>query len=246
VSKLNRKWIALIVVALVVGAGVYYFSANLNSMVARVIETNGNKVTETDVNVSGVVLTLRDSRGSIDHLTVASPAGYHANDVFTLGNITVVLDGKSVVGNVVRIEEVHISAPVVFAEFTKTGSSNIGELRRRVEDYAGAAASGRAAKPNQKRIRIALLVLEKGRIEIDASALGVEKRTIDLPEIHVTDVGGTGGAAPDDIAKEILVAVARAATSELAHAEIHDLIGKQLGGHSVGDKVKSVLGKITP
>lgn len=243
---MNRKWIVLIVVALVLGAGVYYFGANLNSMVARVIETNGNRVTETDVKVSGVVMSLRDSRGSIDHLTVASPNGYDANDVFTLGNITVVIDPQSMVGNVIRIEEVHISAPVVFAEFTKSGSSNVDELRRRVQDYAGAAAGGKAARPNAKRIRIALLVLEKGRIEIDAAALGVATRTIDLPEIRVTDLGGTKGAPPDDIAKEILAAMARAATSELAAAEIHDLVGKQLAGDSLGDKVKNVLGKITP
>lgn len=242
---MNRKWIALIVVVVLVAAGIYFLGSNLNSLVARTIETNGSKVTRTSVGVSGVKIEIREGRSSIENLAVASPGGYEAREAFSLGNITVDVDVKSVTGDPIVIDEVRISAPVVYAEFTRTGVSNIDELRKQVQEYTGGGSGGGdGSKGDAKRIRISSFVFEKGRIEVDASALGVEKRTVDLPEIRLTNVGGTSGAAPDEIAKEILTAFARKATSEVASSEINRLIKKQLGDESIGDKAKGLIDKI--
>ena len=94
-----------------------------------------------------------------------------------------------------------------------------------------------------KRIRIERFVFEEGRVEADASALGLEKRTIVLPEIRLDDVGGTNGAPPDEITKIILTAIAGKVTSEIADSEIDRLVKEKLGGSAI-DKAKDLLKKI--
>ena len=151
-------------------------------------------------------------------LRVASPEGFKANDAFSLGDITVDIDLKSVREDPVVIDEIRIRAPVVNAEVTKTGASNIDELRKRVQAYTAGVSGGGDGKSGgeTKKLRIKRFVFEQGRVEVDASALGVEKRTITLPEIRLSDVGGASGAAPDEIAKVILTTVAKKVMSEIA------------------------------
>lgn len=245
-----KKIVGVIVVVVVIAvvAGVVMLLSNLNALVAKAIEGEGSKVTTTSVTVSGVDIKLREGRGSIDNLSIASPEGFDAKNAFSLGNITVDIDLESVREDPVVIDEIRISAPEVHAEFNEKGGSNIDELRKRVQAYTaksggdgGEAGSEDAAPP---KLRISTFVFEKGRIEVDASALGVDKQTIDLPEIRLTNVGGASGAPPDEIAKEIVHAVSRKVAREIAGSEVEKLIKDQLGG-SLEDKAKGLLDKIT-
>jgi hypothetical protein len=245
-----KKVIGIVVVlaVIVVGVGIWMLLSNLNSLVAKVIEDEGSKVTETSVRVSGVNIKLREGRGSIDNLAIASPAGYDADKVFSLGNITVDIDVKSVRDDPIVIDEIRISAPEVHAEFNDKGESNVDEIRKRVQAYSagsgGGGGEGGGSGGEEKKIRIRSFVFEKGVIGVDASALGVEKRTVNLPEFRLTNVGGSSGGTPDEIAKEIAGAVTKQVTSQIAKSEAKKLIEDKLGG-SIEDKAKGLLDKIT-
>jgi hypothetical protein len=232
----------------VIAIAVYFLLSNLNSLVAEAIEKHGSDVTDTSVGVSGVEISLREGRGSIDGMRIASPDGYNARDAFTLGNITVDIDVKSVTEDPIVIDEIRISAPVVTAEFNEKGASNIDEIRKHVQGYTAASGGGdgnadKSEPKEARRIRIKTFVFEKGRIDMDASALGIDKRSVDLPEIRLTNVGGSKGALPDAIAKEIVGAIAKKVTKEIANSEVQKLIKDELGG-SLGDKARGLLDKI--
>ncbi len=232
-----------IIIVLIVIALVLLFS-NLNSLVAKAIEKHGSEVTQTSVSVSGVDISLREGRGTIKGLTVASPEGFDARDAFTLEDITLDIDIASMREEPIVIEEIRIQAPVVNAEITEKGASNIDQLRKNVQAGAVKTAEAEGESGSQPtRIRIKQFVFEKGSIEVDATALGIEKRTIVLPEIRLSDVGGVNGAPPDEIAKIILTAVAKNVASEIADSQLEGLIKDKLG-ESITDKAKGLLDKI--
>ncbi|MDD4857749.1 MAG: hypothetical protein PHD74_06545 [Candidatus Krumholzibacteria bacterium] len=232
--------IAIIVIAIVV----FSVLSNLDSLVAKAIEKHGSEATQTSVRVSGVDISLREGRGSIKGLQVASPDGFRARTAFSLSDITVTIDIRNVRQDPIVIDAIRVQAPVVNAEITKTGASNIDELRKRVQaQAAGTAKESGKSEGRITRIRIEQFVIEKGRIEVDASALGLEKRTIELPDIRLDNVGGTNGVPPDEIARIILTAVAGKATNEIAGSEIDRLVKEKLGG-SLRDKAKGLLEKI--
>jgi uncharacterized protein involved in outer membrane biogenesis len=241
------KTIVGAVVAIVLIAGIaaaFYLLSNLNSLVARAIEQHGSDATDTDVSVFGVDISLREGRGSITDLRVASPDGYEAHDAFSLGDIILAIDIKSVRKEPVVIDEIRIRALVVNAEITKNGASNIDELRKRVASHtATKAGDSDESSGETKRIRIKRFVFEEGKVEVDASALGLQERTIPLPEIRLNDVGGANGATPDEIAKIILATVAKDVTSEIAGSELDRLMKEKLGG-SLTDKAKGWLKKL--
>lgn len=241
---MKKLLITVVVAVVLIAVVVFFLLSNLNSLVAKAIEKVGGDVTQTSVGVSGVDISLRDGRGSIAGLRVASPGGYKARTAFSLDDITVDIDVRSVRQDPIILDEVRIRAPVVNAELTKTGASNIDELRKRAQAYTSRmAGQGGRSDGAAKRIRIERFVIEKGRVEVDASALGLGKRTLVLPEIRLTDVGGRNGALPDEIAKVILTTVAGKVASEIASSELERLMKEKLGG-SVTDKVKGLLEKI--
>jgi hypothetical protein len=237
----KKLFFAAAVVSALVVAGVYFLGSHLNGIVASVIEKEGSKVTETTVSVSGVRISIRDGRGSISGLRVASPKGFDAGNVFALGDITVDLDEGSLGKNPIVIDEVRIRKPEVNAQVLKDGKSNVEELNKRIQDYSGSGSS--SGSMGDKRIRIRKFVVEEGSISVDAAALGVDKHTVKLPAIQLDDVGGANGAPPDQIGKLIAGALARKTASTVAGSEVNRLIQDKLG-NSLPDKAKGLIDKI--
>jgi uncharacterized protein involved in outer membrane biogenesis len=218
-------------VVVLIAVGLFVLLANLNSVVAKAIEKHGSEVTQTSVAVSGVDISLKEGRGSINGLRVESPDGFDVRDAFTLGDITLDIDIQSLRGEPIVIDEIRVSAPVVNVEVKETGASNIDELRKNIEASVGGNTGGGGDSGGKgKRIRIVKFVFEKGSIEVDASAMGLEKRTVNLPEIRLDDVGGADGATPDEITRIILSAVTKKVASEISSSGVKGWLKSKLGG----------------
>ncbi len=218
------------VVVLVV-AGLIYLLSNVDSMVEKAIEKHGSKVTRTSVSVSEVEISLSEGRGSIKGLCVESPDGFDVRDAFSLGEITLDIDIQSLRGEPIVIDEIRILAPVINVEVNETGASNIDELRKNIEASIGGKDGGSGDSGGKdKRLRIRKFVFEEGIIEVDASAMGLEKRTVTLPEIRLDDVGGADGATPDEITRIILVAVTKKVASEISSSGAKGWLKSKLGG----------------
>ena len=242
---MKKFWLGTVVVLVLVGiGGVLYFLSNLNSIIAQVIEEQGSRVTSTEVGVSGVDISLREGRGTVAGFSIASPAGFETDHAFTLGEITVDIDLGSVREDPVVIEEIRVRAPVVNAEFLQSGSLNIDVLRKNIQQYT-ASQGGDGAQKNDdlKRVRIKRFIFEKGRIEVDATELGLEARSLDLPAISLENIGGAEGARPDEIAQVVFDALTRKATAEIARAEIDQMVEDKVMD-TVTDKAQGLLDKL--
>lgn len=242
---MKKIWlgIAAILVLAVIG-GAFYVLTNLDSIVARIIEDEGGKVAGTDVSVSGVDISLREGSSTIAGLNIASPDGYGVDQAFSLDEITVVIDLGSLRDDPIVIEEVRVQAPEVRAEILANGSSNILDLQKNARQFADARNGGAGQKDaDRKHIRIKRLVFEKGRIELDATALGLEARSVDLPAIQLDDIGGAEGARPDAIAQAVLGALTRQASAEIAKTGVQDKV-RDLVKDQAKDKASDLLDKI--
>ena len=229
-----------VLVAMVAGAivaGALFFVFNLGSIVARAIEQHGSSVTGTPVAVSGVDLSLREGSGTIRGLAVGSPDGFDTKEALSFDDIAITLNVEESSRELIVLDEVRIAAPTVRVELSPTGKTNLDEIRRRVQEFAA------EANLEDERVRIRSLVFQAGSIEVDASAVGLEPRTLNLPELRLQDVGGSSGAGPEEIAKIVLGAVVGRATSQIAGSEVENLIRGQLGD-AVGDAARGLLDKI--
>ena len=247
---MTKKTIILIVVglALAIFGAVTFLISNLDGIVASVIESEGSKVTGTQVSVSGVSIHLKEGHGTINGLTIASPEGFDPAHTFKLEGVTLDLDLGTLRDDVIVINEIRVSDPRVNAQILKDASNNIQALQRNVDQYTasrgGGGAGGADAPATDKRLRIKRFAFAGGRVELDATALGdKEVRAVDLAAFTINDIGGTEGTPPDAVAKAVLAALTRQTIETLAKSGIEEKARETLKDKA-GEVGKGLIDKI--
>jgi len=202
-----------------------------------------------DVAVEGVSIEPTQNTAAINGLVVGNPDGFNSDYAFSLGNISVRLDGSTLTSDTIRIIEVVVDQPSVIYELGN-GSSNIATIQRNVEAFvqrvsgptgaggADEAASGDDAAGGTKII-IDNVYVRNGDVGVSADFLQGKKLSGSLPEIHLTDVGKEeGGATPAQVAGEILTAINTAVFKAVSSLNVDGLL------QGVGDLGKGVVGAV--
>jgi hypothetical protein len=244
-------------VVIVIAAAVYLWSS-LDSLVEAAIEKYGSQVTQTRVEVAGVKLALTSGEGTIEGTQIGNPAGFSRKHIFTLANVSVAIDPKTVTEEVVVINKVLIQAPQVFYEINDKGQSNVDVLKKNVQQAT--AGTGKAADSDTKEVKLIIrkLIIDKGEIDARIAALGDKDLSANLPRIELTDIGKqSGGATPAEVAEKVAnvliekvgPAVAGLGvdqylgkTADEAKAQLKERAEKAVGGQ-VGDKLKGLFGQ---
>ena len=229
---------AIVLVGLIAGVAIFLYNS-IDPIVKAAIERLGSDITGTKVTVGSVDISLKSGRGTIRGLKVDNPGGFSSHDALELGEITVDIDVASLNKDPIVIEEIRILAPAVRGELDAKARTNLGVLRDHVAAYRAGSAKSPEQKQDsgyEKRFAVRTLVFEQGRVDLDATAAGVEKKTIDLPALHLDDVGGARGATPAGLGKAIadafLTQTTRAVSAELkaeVRSRAEDEAKKKLG-----------------
>lgn len=252
---MKKILIGLAAIILIVVAGLVYVYVNLDNIVKTTIEEAGTRVTLADVTVDGVKIEPTQNTAAISGLVVGNPDGFKTDYAFSLGNVSVRLDGSTLTGDTIRIIEIVVDAPSVIYELGND-TSNIATIQRNVESFvqrlsgpaggSGSGGSGDAAKDSSSdgagsgtRIIIDNVYIRNGDVSISAGLLQGKKLSVGLPEIHLKDVGKEEkGATPAEVAGEILTAINTSVFKAVSGLNVDGLM------QGVGDLGKGVLGAV--
>ena len=200
-----------LVILIAVAGGVYYVLTNLDSLVKQAIETHGSKATQTAVIVENVKIDLANGTAGLSGLTIANPEGYEMPNAFSLGEIRTGIDLNSLQQEPYIIDEITVLAPQVFVEIDEDNKTNLNQLKKNLtaasatrstkEKQAEAPADSSAVEP---RLIIRRLTFADGTIEAKAAALQGKELKVKLPELDMTNLGGSKGATATELANEIL------------------------------------------
>lgn len=206
----------IVVVILAIGAVIYYGLSNLDAIVKAAIEKYGSETTQTAVRVDKVQIKLAEGDGAIYGLTVGNPKGFSQKQAFSLGEIGLGIDLQSLKEEPFIINHITVRAPQVFVEINQDKKTNLNELKKNLPtgkaDKSGTEQSGGAAQ--EPRLIIKRLTFEQGRIA--AKVIPLKKDyDLKLPSINMANLGGSKGATPTELSKEILQRLTDAATAEI-------------------------------
>ncbi len=212
--------------------------ASVDSIVKAAIERVGSDVTQTEVTVDEVEISLTSGEGTIRGLVIGHPEGFDER-VMRIGEARVVLDIGSLTSDTIVIKEISVTAPEVTVEVSGAGT-NISRLQETLtQTGGGSGGSSSGGNPeDEKKLVINRVTLAEGRVGLKAAGLdrGVGAN---LPTITLNDIGkDSGGAEPAEVAKVIVAAVSAAA----GQAAITSGVLQKLEG-DVGDKAKGLLEK---
>jgi hypothetical protein len=251
---MKKVLIGLGVLVVIVGIVLWRVYANLDKIVAKVIEDAGTEVTQTTVKVGGVELDLLNGKAGLSQLSVANPPGFSSPEIFSLELVSVAIDVKSVSSNPIIIDDIVVKQPRVAYEMNQQGISNLDVLKKNVGSYStshdkrsGSATEKQGpAGPEGEEIKLIIRRLSFEGGELNAtSELRPDKRVkASLPAFTMSNIGqASGGATSDQIAKEVLNRLVKQAVDAASKAGVDKLADdlKDRATEKLGDKVGGAL-----
>lgn len=214
---------------------VWQLVANMDNIVAGVIEDVGSDVLKTKVSVSGLSIDLKASKAGIAGMTIANPEGYSSANIFELEGIEVDLDISSIGKDVLVINAIRILNPKINFEGDATGGSNMQTLL----DNIKSGSSDASAAPEGKETMMIINSFELSNAQVKGSSELKPDELIDfkLPAIRMTNIGkAQGGVTANVVAEEISKEMVSAVISAAAKAGIKNVIEKKSKG--LLDKLK--------
>ena len=246
-----RSIILLGILAILLGAGgvVYYVYSNLNEIVRTAIQEYGSEALGTEVTVESVSISLTEGKGEISGLRIAEPSGFGSGSAISLGEIALGIDLKSLKSlDPLVIDLIHVDAPSVNYVLNAQGGSNLATIQENISRYTSSGEAKEekapAAESGETLIAIRKLSVENGRISADLSAVGLAPQKTSLPSIHASNLGGTRGAPPAQIAASLaqkLLADVLVAVGKSQIAPQVDRLLKEAVGEEAGENVQGLL-----
>ncbi len=179
---------------------------SLGNRIDKGIEKVGTELTGVPVTVESVSLRIGPGKGEISGLTIGNLEGYSDLNAFELEYASLNLGLFSLVGSSrYVVDELIITSPVVRYEQIGPGQSNLKELLDRVQSsrdshdepatgHDGVDGEADESESRPVRIRVKSLVIEG--VTFDLLLADGTARTIVLPSLQMSDVGGKEGITP--------------------------------------------------
>lgn len=218
-----KKIIVRLVIALVVLVVVAVLAAGLflDKAIKAGVETIGPKLTKTDIRLQSVRLSLLSGAGTIKGLVVGNPAGFKTPTAINIGEASLALVPKSLLGDKVIVKSIRIQGPEITYE-TNLKDNNLSKLVANLQEATGggekAAAQPQEAKPG-KKLEVDEFIITGGKVHVSVTALNGGNATIPLPDIHLPPLGtGPEGITAAEVTKKVLEAIEQNAAQAAAGA----------------------------
>lgn len=231
-SRTGKVFLGIVLVVVLLVAGlIFLLSANLDSIVARLIEVKGSEATQTEVQVGAVELDVRGGTGRIANLSVANPDGFSKGSAISFGEFSIRMDPMAVTRDPIVIREVSVDGAQILLEQTTAGNN-----LRTLQEALGRQPTEEEPGAEGTQVIIERFALGESRVQVRLPQLN-ESREVTIPQVVVSDIGRAGnGATAAEVAKQILEPVIRRALASGAAAGVQD---------AVRDKVDETKDRLT-
>jgi uncharacterized protein involved in outer membrane biogenesis len=252
-----RLLIGLIVVIVLAALALGLF---LDRALKTGIETVGPKLTQTDIKLESVSLSLLSGAGKIKGLVVGNPKGFKTPSAIKVGTVSLTLAPRTLLSDKIVVKSIIVEGPEITFE-TDLRANNLSKIVANLQAVTGGggAETAKAQQPAQpqeakagKTLEVDDFLITDGKVHVSVTALGGEATTLSLPAIHLQNLGkDANGITPAELAKRVLEEIANAAT-QASSGTVADIqkgalyVTKELkgGDTNVAEKVSKGLGNL--
>lgn len=250
--KAFKLLLVLLGLLVILTAGVLvYLATNLNSIVKNMVETEGPKLTQTAVTLGGVDIEPRKGRGELTNLVIANPPQFTSPEAVTAEQLILRLEPRSIMGDVVIINEIVIDGVTVTAE-QKGLTTNLQTLLKSIQE---AVARDDAAPEEESDLRLMVEEIRFANSKLNLISEDYGSRVVDLAELRLNDIGDKErGLTPAELGKAIaepVIRQARAAAEdhlkEMARGKAEDRLKEEAQkrlGDDAEDRLKNLRDRL--
>lgn len=223
----------LLLLVVIVVIGVFVVGSNLNSLVKLAVEEAGSEALKTSVSLDSADVDLMAGRVQLSGLSVANPSGFNQAEAFVMKDIVVDVDLESLKDSVVDVTEVSVDGLRVAAE-QKGATTNIQTLLNNLESNSGGqepepVSDSSSAQPDVL-VKVGEINFTNGSMYLSSDRLG--DSDLSLPVIKLSDIGGSAGVPPDQLAEQIaqpLLKQIKRAVEQSVKSLVEDKAKEKLG-----------------
>ncbi|MEX0738247.1 MAG: hypothetical protein WD071_02790 [Pseudohongiella sp.] len=208
---MKKLFIGLLIVALLIGAGMFYVVSNLDSIVKRGIESAGTDALGTNVRVDSVAIDLSGGSATLSGFSIANPEGFSNQDMVRFDELTVAIDLGSLRSDIIRITSISSVNPYVLYELQGT-QSNIDAVRAR---FPAQEPAPEATPGPQPVIGIDAVTISGIQGSLQSNLLSTPI-SVNLGDVNLPPVEGTPPELARQIARPLLSQLARNAAAAFA------------------------------
>jgi len=242
------KWIAIVIVVLIV-VGVVAVWLGLDSVVRSEVESQASSSLNLQTTLAGANVSIFGQSVSLRQLEIASPKGFSAPKMFTLGGVKVGVSISNLRADPIVIDQVVIDKPYFVLE-QANGKFNFRVLskspKKPAED-AGPSSDGKRPPGAPIHVIIHDLQINNPQVALRPGIPGLSSELdIPIPSFNLQDVGsGNGsknGVAIRQVFMQVMTALAQKTTeSNMLPPEAKDLLNLNVG--AMQQEVQQQLGQ---
>jgi hypothetical protein len=172
----------------------------MDALAERMIERGASERLGVETTLRGLLLRPISGILSLRGLRIANPPGY-AGDFLLVERARGELDVGTLRSEVIEVREVTLDGVVLALEETRAGSNYdaiVANLGRRAEP---------AAEEPGPSVRVRDLYVRNITAHVRLAPAPAPPLTLEVPEIHLRDLGGPGGASTGEITAEVVRAI---------------------------------------
>ncbi len=180
----------------------------LGPLVKKAVETLGPQVAGVPVRLASFSVSPFTGRLRLKGLVVGNPPGFKTPSALEVGEVRVSVRLGTLLSDRVVVKEILVKGASATYE-TGPGGSNVAVISRRVDAVSGpgpSAAKGKAGG-RARTLRILDFRFTGASVRLSARLLGGHAVTLEMPDIHLKDIGGEQGTTPAKAAAQIAAAV---------------------------------------
>ncbi len=225
-----KKKILLIsgVLAGLILIGLFIGYLMLNSIVKIAVENGATNSLKVRTQLARASVAAFGGDVSLTDLRVASPEGFSAPEIFTLGNVAVNVSYSELFGDPVKVASITINKPKLVIE-QAGGKFNFMELAKNLKsDKPAPAPAPKDGKP--LKVLINQIELSGAVVEIRPGIPGLDQPIlIDIPAVSLSNIGNTDGSQNGEeigrIVTDVIEAMAqKAAESDKLPPQVRELL----------------------
>ena len=219
--KTPRSLIGIAAIAAVAGLMFLYNSKEwvIRSAVVKAVED----ATGVSAHLGSLRVEILKGTGTLKDFRMGNPKGFSREDLISIKEGKIVVDAGSLTKSVYQIKSVDMSGVGIL--FEGSGKrNNMNALKAQIQQRSAKPQSSKQEKA--KKIRITSLVMRG--VQLDVRMAGIVKvGNLDLGDIRMSNLGGSGGATASEIAAQVSNEIASRSTTAVMRNMVQ--LAEQMG-----------------
>lgn len=212
----KKLLVALVVLIVILGAGVFAVIMYADSLVKAGIEQAGTQATGQNTTLSSAHLGFTGGSLSLDQLRIANPTGFTSPSILSLGEGEVQVSLMSLMDDTIEIPVIQLDRININLIRNKEGQQNLKIILDHLQALSSGSSNQPQTKPQEPAQPGKQFIIKKlaiTNVHISLQGYGSEHTSVKLPPIVLEKIGSqTGGGV---LAKDLAGIILREITQQM-------------------------------